>query len=78
MFGWVANTLDKNVIIVLSVTAAILLVAGLCLAITSPPAKAQSRQRNAPAKASQAHTTAVTAYVAVSGAVRFIDHERAR
>lgn len=36
MFGWVAHRLDRNVIILLSVTAAVLLLAGLCLAVTSP------------------------------------------
>jgi hypothetical protein len=50
MFGRVANTLDKNVIILLSLTAAILLLAGLCLAVTSPPAKAQAPSRPAPEK----------------------------
>jgi hypothetical protein len=42
MFGRVASMLDRNVIIFLYLTAAVLLLAGLCLAVTAPPAKAQS------------------------------------
>ena len=41
MFGRVPSTLDRNAIIILALTAAVLLLAGLCLAITAQPAKAQ-------------------------------------
>jgi hypothetical protein len=60
MYGRVANTLDRNAIICLSVTAAVLLLAGLCLAVTAPSARAQAPARSAPAKAAQADTTAAT------------------
>jgi energy-converting hydrogenase Eha subunit F len=63
MFGRVANTLDRNVIIFLSVTAAILLLAGLCLAVTASPAKAQAPPRPVPAKAAQANTTAAIRFI---------------
>jgi hypothetical protein len=36
MFGRVATTLDRNAIIFLALVAALLLLAGLCLAITAP------------------------------------------
>ncbi|HEX4064349.1 MAG TPA: hypothetical protein VHY58_25345 [Streptosporangiaceae bacterium] len=51
MFGGVANTLDRNVIIFLALTAAVLLLAGLCLAITAPPAQAQPSPRHQSAAA---------------------------
>jgi hypothetical protein len=57
MFGRVAHMLDKNAIIVLSVTAVVLLLAGLALAVTSAPAKAQTPPHPTPAKVAQAHTT---------------------
>jgi hypothetical protein len=41
MFGRVASTLDRNAIIILYLTAAVLLLAGLCLAVTAPAARAQ-------------------------------------
>jgi hypothetical protein len=62
MFSRVAHSLDRNVIIFLSVTAAILLLAGLCLAVTSTPAKAQAPPRPAPAKVARAHTTVATLF----------------
>jgi len=60
MFGRVANRLHRNVIVLLSVTAAILLVAGLCLAVTSAPAKAQAPPRPAPASGARARTSAAS------------------
>jgi hypothetical protein len=68
MFGRVANTLDTNAIIILSVTAAILLLAGLALAVSSPPAKASPPPRPAPAKMARAHTTAALSFQIIDSA----------
>jgi hypothetical protein len=52
MFGRVAGMLDKNAVIFLSLAAAVLLLAGLCLAITAPPARAQPSPHRDPSGAS--------------------------
>jgi hypothetical protein len=55
MFGRIAGMLDRNVVICLYLTAAVLLLAGLCLAITAPPARAQPSPHRAPSVASLFH-----------------------